>query len=95
MSGSGANESIRRYVERLEALDDEKRNIAEDMRGVFRDAKGEGFDVKAIREVLRLRRMEPQKRQEMEFNVEAYRAALGDLASLPLGEAAVERAAKH
>ncbi len=95
MSGDNANTAIRRYIERLELVDDQRRDLAIDMREIMKEARNEGFDPKALREVMRLRRMEPQKREELEFNVEAYRAALGDLASLPLGEAAVERAAAH
>ncbi len=90
VSNSGG--AIRRYIDRLEKLAEDKQEVNDQIKDVMKEAKLEGFDTKAIREVLRIRKMEPEERQIREFNVAAYRTALGELANLPLGESAIERA---
>ena len=98
MSGPGHNsegvaaERLKSFVQRLEKLDEEKRDIAEQMKDVMAEAKSEGFDVRTIREVLRLRRMKPADRSEREELLEIYKNALGMIADLPLGQAALARA---
>lgn len=89
---SVTHDRLRSFVERLERLDDEKRDIAEQMKDVMAEAKGEGFDVRTIREVLRLRKMKPHDRMEREELRDLYMHALGMLADMPLGRAAIERA---
>lgn len=68
---------LRQFVERVERLQEEKKAIADDLRDVFAEAKGRGFDTKAIRAIVRLRAMEPHKREEEEAILELYKSALG------------------
>jgi uncharacterized protein (UPF0335 family) len=86
------NNQIKSIVERIERLEEEKKTIADDIRDVYAEAKGNGFDVKALRAIVRLRRQDPQERQEAETILETYMQALGMLADTPLGQAAIERA---
>ncbi len=68
---------LRSFIERIENLEEEKRAVAEQVKEVFAEAKGEGFDVKTMREVLRLRRMKPHDRAEHNELLEVYLSALG------------------
>ena len=70
---------LKSFVERLETLEDEKREVAEQMKEVLAEAKGEGFDTKIIRQLLRLRKMKPHDRMEQEELLEVYKAAIGML----------------
>ena len=72
-----AVDRLRQYVERIEKLEDEKKQISSAIRDVYAEAKAAGFDVKALRQVIRLRRMRPEERQETLDTLEVYRAALG------------------
>ena len=72
-----AAEPLRLFIERIERLDEEKRGISDDIRDVFSEAKSTGYDTKAMRAVLKLRRMEKHHRDEMEMLVDTYKAALG------------------
>lgn len=73
---------LQSFIERIERLDEEKKAIAEDMKEVFAEAKGNGFDPKIMREVLKIRKMEKSDRQEKEAMVDLYLSALGEM---PLG----------
>lgn len=68
---------LRQYVERLERLEVEKSDIADNIRDAFAEAKANGFDVKILRQVLKLRKIEPAKRQEQEHILDLYLHALG------------------
>ena len=94
MSGAGhnANAQLRAIVERIERLETEKAELASDIRDVYAEAKGNGFDVKALRTIVRMRKQDAAERQEQEAILETYMHALGMLADLPLGQAALERA---
>ena len=72
-----AAEELKQFVERIERLEEEKKAIADDVRDVYAEAKGRGFDVKAIRSIVRLRAKEPQQREEEEAILELYQNALG------------------
>lgn len=72
-----AADRLRQIVERVERLEDERREVAEQIKEVLGEAKGEGFDVKTLRQVLRLRRMKPHDRSEQEELLELYKSALG------------------
>ena len=77
-SGGGvAAERLTSFIERLERLEDEKRDVTDQIKDVFAEAKGEGFDIKTMRQVLKLRRMKPHDRSEQEELLEVYQAALG------------------
>jgi uncharacterized protein (UPF0335 family) len=72
-----AAEELKQFIERIERLEEEKKAISDDIRDVFAEAKGRGFDVKAIRAIVRLRAKEPQEREEEEAILELYKSALG------------------
>ena len=71
------DDRLKSFVERIERLHEERTNLGADISDVFKEAKGVGFDVKALRKVLQLRRMDPTDRQEHESLVELYMGALG------------------
>ncbi|TWG67425.1 DUF2312 domain-containing protein [Aminobacter sp. J44] len=68
---------LRAFVERIERLEEEKKTIADDIKDVYAEAKGNGFDVSAIRQIVRLRKQDPSERQEAEAVLELYMSALG------------------
>lgn len=72
-----AGARLRSFIERLERLEEEKKEIAEQLKEVFAEAKGEGFDVSALRKILRLRKQDPDDRAEEEAVLELYMTALG------------------
>lgn len=76
-SGGVAAERLTSFIERLERLEDEKRDVGDQIKDVFAEAKGEGFDIKIMRQLLKLRRMKPHDRSEQEELLEVYKAALG------------------
>ena len=76
-TGGVAAERLTSFIERLERLSDEKQEVADQITDVFAEAKGEGFDIKTLRTVLKLRRMKPHDRSEQEELLEVYKAALG------------------
>jgi uncharacterized protein (UPF0335 family) len=88
----GDNGQLKSIIERIERLEEEKRAIAEDIKEVYSEAKGSGFDPKILRKIVSIRRMDHQKRKEEEEILSLYMSALGMLADLPLGQAAVARA---
>lgn len=68
---------LRQLIERVERLEEEKAALLEDIRGVMSEAKGRGYDVKAMRTILKLRKKDANERQEEEALVELYMNALG------------------
>lgn len=92
-TGGVAAGQLKAFIERLERLQSEKQDVADQMKDVMAEAKSEGFDVKTIREVLKIRRMKAQERAEREELLELYLHALGDLRDTPLGQAAIDRIA--
>ncbi len=76
-SVSFAKDQLKSIVERVEKLEEEKKAISEDIRDVYAEAKGNGFDVKALRAIIRMRKQEPTERQEQEAILETYMHALG------------------
>lgn len=68
---------LRAFIERIERLEEEKGTISDDIKEVFGELKGTGFDAKAVRTILRLRKLEPHVRQEEEAMVQLYMDALG------------------
>ncbi len=67
---------LRSFVERIERLETEKADLSADIREVYTEAKGNGFDLKALREVIKLRKLDPADRKERDELLELYRAAL-------------------
>jgi uncharacterized protein (UPF0335 family) len=74
-----ARDHLKAFVERIERLEEEKKAIADDIRDVFAEAKGNGFDVKALRTVIRMRKQDVDERREQEAILETYLHALGML----------------
>ena len=74
-----SREHLRSFIERVERLEEEKKAIADDIREVFAEAKTMGFDLKALRTIIRMRKQEPHKREEEEAILTTYLAALGML----------------
>ena len=86
-----AGDHLRSFVERIERLEEEKKALAEDIKEVYAEAKGNGFDVKILRKVISLRKRDRAELDEEETILELYMRALGMLADTPLGEAAIAR----
>jgi uncharacterized protein (UPF0335 family) len=74
-----AKDQLKAFVERVERLEEEKKAIADDIRDVYAEAKGNGFDVKTLRVVVRLRKQDIDERKEQEALLETYLHALGRL----------------
>jgi uncharacterized protein (UPF0335 family) len=74
-----AKDQLRSIVERVEKLEEEKKAISDDIRDVFGEAKVNGFDLKALRAIVRLRKMEASEREEQDAILETYMHALGML----------------
>ncbi|KAA0073952.1 DUF2312 domain-containing protein [Tardiphaga sp. P9-11] len=68
---------LRQFVERIERLEEEKKTISDDIKDVFAELKGRGYDVKAVRQIIKIRKQDENERQEMEAILETYLQALG------------------
>lgn len=79
--GGVSSAQLKSFVERIEHLEEEKAAVSEQIREVFGEAKGTGFDVKVIRQVLKIRKLETQERLEQEELLDLYLAALGMIPS--------------
>ena len=75
--GNIAADALRLFIERIERLEEEKKGIADDVKDVYLEAKATGYDTKIMRQIIRLRKMPPHDRLEMEAILETYKAALG------------------
>ena len=74
-----AKDQLKAIIERIERLEEEKKTISDDIRDVYAEAKGNGFDVKALRTIVRLRKQDVDERKEEEAVLETYMHALGML----------------
>lgn len=83
--GGVAAGQLRAFIERIERLEEEKQTIADDIRDVYAEAKGNGFDVKVMRQIVRIRKQDKAEREEQEAILDLYLQALG---MLPGGGAA-------
>lgn len=77
MSDIVAADQLRLFIERIERLEEEKKGISDDIKDVYAESKSNGFDIKTIREIVKLRRMEQHHRDEAEMLLETYKQALG------------------
>lgn len=68
---------LRQFIERIERLEEEKATLNDDIKDVYGEAKGRGYDTKAMRTIIRLRKKDPNERQEEEAILDLYKAALG------------------
>ncbi len=75
--GNIAADQLRLFIERIERLEEEKKGIGDDIKDVYAEAKSTGYDVKTMRQIVRLRRLEKHVRQEADALLETYKAALG------------------
>lgn len=75
--GGVAGERLKSFIERVERLEEEKSALAEDIKEVYAEAKAVGFDVKTIRKVIKLRKMDTEKRREEDELLDLYKAAIG------------------
>ena len=78
MSGPGgiAGDRLRSFVERIEQLEEEIKQLTDDKKDVYAEAKGDGFDVKILKEVVRLRKQDQKERDEQESLLDAYMQAI-------------------
>ena len=82
--GGVSGDRLRAFIERIERLEVERLALSDDIREVYAEAKATGFDPKMMRQLVRLRKMESSDREEQEYLLDTYKAALGMIA-LPLG----------
>ncbi|WP_428408840.1 DUF2312 domain-containing protein [Hyphococcus sp.] len=73
-----AADRLRSFIERVERLEEDKAAVANDIKEVYAEAKGEGYDVKTLRQVVKIRKMDRADRQEQEAMLELYLAAIGE-----------------
>jgi uncharacterized protein (UPF0335 family) len=72
-----SDDRLRLLIERVERLEEEKKGIADDIRDVYAESKAVGYDTKIMRMIVRLRKMKPDDRREMDMVLDTYKAALG------------------
>ena len=72
-----SDDRLRLLIERIERLEEEKKGIGDDIKDVYAEAKAVGYDVKIMRQIVRIRKMKPDDRREMEMLLDTYKAALG------------------
>lgn len=77
MTDNVAADQLRLIIEKIERFEDEEKGLKDDKKDVYLEAKSRGYDPKIIRQIVRLRKMNPHDRQEMEAILETYMAALG------------------
>ncbi len=76
-TGGVSGQRLKAFIERIERLEEEKGALAEDIKDIYAESKGVGFDTKTIRKVIRLRKMDLEKRREEEQMLELYKSAIG------------------
>ena len=74
-----AKDQLKAIIERIERLEEEKKTISDDIRDVYAEAKGNGFDVKVLRKIVRIRKQDRAKRMEEEAILDLYLSALGEI----------------
>lgn len=84
-TGGIAADRLRSFIERVERLEEDRANLNADIREVYAEAKSAGFDVKTMRAIVRLRKMDPSERQEQQHLLGVYSHAVG-LSGTPLGD---------
>lgn len=84
---SVAQDQLRAFVERIERMEEEKRAISDDIKEIYSEAKGNGFDIKVLRQIIRIRKQDHAERMEQEAILDLYMAALG-MQAAPREEAA-------
>lgn len=77
VSDTVSAEQLRQFIERVERLEEDRKGVSDDIKDVYAEAKGSGFDTKTMRAIVRLRKMEKAARQEAEALLDTYKSALG------------------
>jgi uncharacterized protein (UPF0335 family) len=90
--GGIAGERLKSFIERIERLEEEKKALAEDIKEVFAEAKGVGFDIKTMRQIIKIRKMDQDDIDEQEALLDTYKRALGMLPALDEESAPKRRA---
>lgn len=80
--GGVAVDQLKSFISRIEKLEEEKKAVGDDIKDVFNEAKGNGYNIKAIREILKIRKQDAQEREEEETVLDTYKRALGMLPEL-------------
>ncbi|HZY67399.1 MAG TPA: DUF2312 domain-containing protein [Devosia sp.] len=84
-SDSVAQDQIRAFIERIERMEEEKKAISDDIKEIYAEAKGNGFDTKVLRQIIRIRKQDHAERMEQEALLELYMTALG-MATAPAND---------
>lgn len=92
---ASAQAQLRQFIERIERLSEEQKALAADVKDIYAEAKSVGFDVKAMRKIIAMRKKSAAEREEEQAIIDVYAAALGLLADTPLGEAAIRTAVRE
>jgi uncharacterized protein (UPF0335 family) len=87
-----AGDRLKSFVERIERPEEEKRSLGADIKEVYAEAKGSGFDTKIMRQLIKERRMDKDDLDEQQTLLDVYRRALGQLIGTPLADAALRAA---
>lgn len=90
--GDNSNGQLRSIIERIERIEEDVKSLNDDKKEIYAEAKSNGYDPRALRELIKERKQDQAKRDEIEAIKDIYRNALGEFVSTPLGAAAVERA---
>ena len=85
-----AGDRLKSFIERIERLEEEKRALAEDIKEVYAEAKGTGFDTKIMRQLIKLRKMDKDDLDEQETLLDVYKRAIGMLPSFDADSKAAE-----
>ena len=88
--GDNAAKDVVSIIERIERLEDEKKQIASDISDVYKESKGRGYDATALKEIIKIRREDPNKREARESMVDVYMRAINRWEDTPLGRAMKE-----
>ena len=86
--GDNAAKDVLSIIQRIERLEDEKKQIASDISDVYKESKGRGYDATALKEIIKIRREDPNKREARESMVDVYMRAINRWEDTPLGQAA-------
>lgn len=88
--GDNAAKDLSSIIDRIERLEDEKKQIASDISDVYKESKGRGYDATALKEIIKIRREDPNKREARESMVDVYIRAINRWEDTPLGKAIKE-----
>ncbi|MBL0407604.1 DUF2312 domain-containing protein [Microvirga aerilata] len=83
-----AGDRIRSFVERIEQIETELKELTEAKKEIFSEAKGEGFDVKVLKEIIKLRKQDQEERDEHDTLLDVYMRAMDETAAIPAAQAA-------